>query len=305
MTCSAPINVSNDGSSGKCQLKCDYSFDYSDSVTTVTNNGDHVSLTYDESSVPPVKYNAKDYQVREVRLYTPSLHSYNGQKAPAEMLIMHSSGGSKLIVSVPIVESSSKTKTTRFLTTMADYVQNFVRNVGSSASMGNTTWNLNEFIPEKKFFSYKASAPFLPCNSGYDYVVFSTDDQAQATISRDALANIKKYIRSSNRSLATNTPFYKSEGPARAGLDSVSDDIYISCQPVGESEEQTIVKNGAQPEFVDDFKSLFKKGGVLDNPVFQVLAGVTVMFGVFKLGSLVFGKKKVSGAVSASGASAN
>jgi carbonic anhydrase len=278
---------------GSCQLKCDYAFTYGDSNASITNNATYISLSYDQLPQPPVIYNADKYQVREVRIYSPSIHRYEGQQAPAEMLIMHSSGSRKLIVSIPLVESSSRTKSSRFLDQVADYMRNFTQSSGQTASMGNATWNLNDFVPEKRYFSYSGTAPFPPCNNGYEYVVFSTNDNAQASISSNALAAIRSGISNSGIQVQNNTLYY-STNTAKATLDSVSDDIYISCQPVGESDEQTVVVNGSQGEatFISDLKEYMQKDKLLKNPYFQSVVAALVMLGVYKLGKLVFDRKK-------------
>lgn len=292
MSCTSPIDITS-GQVGKCELKCEYSYDYKDSNATITNNGNYIQLSYDQSSKPPVIYNAVNYQVREVRIYCPSLHRYQGQQAPAEMLIMHSSGNDKLIVSVPLVVSGSKSKTTRFMDQVADYLNKFAQSSGQSASMGNATWNLNDFVPEKIYYSYKGTAPFSPCNGGYNFVVFSTSNMAQATMSNNALNNIRQRINRSGIDVKSNT-YYISQYPAKASLDATTDDIYISCQPTGTSEKQEVVGGvkGKPTNFFEEAADFFVKGNILQNPITQVALAALVMVGVYKVGTLVFHRKK-------------
>ena len=69
-----------------------------------------------------------------------------------------------------------------------------------------------------------------------------------AAIHLDALAKPEN-VRGIN---AKPNKFYNSTGPARQGLESIGDDdIYISCQPTGSSEEQEVVeaKRKHQPTF--------------------------------------------------------
>ena len=85
----APINISKKSSSGKCDLKCAYSFQYKESLSTlVKNRGEYVSLSYAEQS-GMIKYNTQSYSVREVRLCHPSLHEFEGIKYDGEMIIVH------------------------------------------------------------------------------------------------------------------------------------------------------------------------------------------------------------------------
>lgn len=228
----APINITST-SNGTCELKCDYKFDYKSSNITLSNKTNYVQLSYDMASSPQVIYNSDNYQVREVRLYVPSIHRYNGGSADAELIIVHSSNSKNLIVSVPVRSSSVKGKTSRFLDQVADYVTKFAPNAGDQTSMGNATWNLNDFVPEKKFYSYSGTAPYSPCVDGFDYVVFDKVNAVDMT--QDALNKIKRHIADSKikpKSSSSKVSFYQSAKPAKNDLGAESDDdIYIACSP--------------------------------------------------------------------------
>ena len=66
------MNISRQNIAGVCNLKCNLSFDYPTSNCTATNHGTMISLTYDNGSVPPVKYNNLDYNVQDVYILSPS-----------------------------------------------------------------------------------------------------------------------------------------------------------------------------------------------------------------------------------------
>lgn len=291
MSCSdAPINITSPA--GTCELKCEYNFDYKDSNVVVTNAGSYLKLSYDLASSPQVKYNSENYNPREIRLYSPSIHKYQGQPADAELLIVHSSGSKNLIVSVPITQSRTTSRTAKFLDQLTNYVANFASSSGDTASMGNAVWNLNDWVPEKPYYSYSGSAPYSPCAGGFDYVVFNRYDAA--TIHPDALAKLKKYVSTSGIETKNNT-FYSSVGPARQGLDSIGDDdIYISCQPTGTSEEQEVV-GGAEKKptnFFAEAGDYIVNGQLLNNPITVAIASALVMVAVYKIGTLTFGRKR-------------
>ena len=44
-------------------------------------------------------------EVHEIRIYTPSLHTYDGVRAEAEMIIVHSGFGKNLLVCIPMKSS--------------------------------------------------------------------------------------------------------------------------------------------------------------------------------------------------------
>jgi carbonic anhydrase len=299
MSCNAPINIKNTAD-GVCDLKCDYSYDYKDSTTVLLNSGNHIQLTYDMSPSAPVLYNTDEYQVREVRLYFPSIHNYQYSSAQGEILIIHGSGGKNLIVSVPIIVDNTQSKTSKFLDQVADNISKFAPNAGETVSLGNTVWNLNDWIPQKKYYSYSGTTPYSPCISGYDYIVFSMNDSATASISANALNKLKRHISSSGIYTKQNT-FFVSKGIPKQGLGENTDDIYISCSPTSVSDEQEVVGKGLKTDsiktenFFSEMGDFMKKTNFLNNPFTTVVISALVMVGVYKAGTAIFGfKRKVS-----------
>ena len=291
MSClDAPINITTP--EGTCELKCEYNFDYKESSVILRNEGKYVGLSYDMTSSPQVIYNANNYQVREARLYIPSIHKYQGSQADAELIVVHSSANKNLIVSVPIMVGNSNTKTTNFLNQVAEYISKFAANQGDTAGMGNATWNLNDWVPEKKFNSYNGTAPYAPCARDYDYVVFNKYDSV--SISSKALATLKKHIKSSGIRTKNNT-FYTSTKVAKNSLDtSADDDIYISCSPTSISDEKEVVggKGGLDEKVFKNIGEYFEKGEILNNPITLGLISIVLMAGIYKVGTLAFGKKR-------------
>ena len=99
----APVNISMDSIIGPCVLKCDYNYNYGIYSPNITNNNNYLSLNYSGRS-NPVKYNGENYNATEIRIYNPSLHTYNkSTKADGEILIIHNGPGKNLIVSVPFI----------------------------------------------------------------------------------------------------------------------------------------------------------------------------------------------------------
>ena len=114
--CLSPVNISStDPSIKECNIYCTYYYDYNDSSCIVSVNkndpsGNYLEIKYDlknSGTSPQVGFNGENYNVSSIRLYQPSLHTYDGQYVPAELLIFHDGptykGGNskKLIVSIP------------------------------------------------------------------------------------------------------------------------------------------------------------------------------------------------------------
>lgn len=243
MSCSnstAPIDISSANVTGKCEYKCSYKFNYNDSNCTATNRGNYISLSYDKSSVPPVKYNSIGYDVNEIRIYKPSLHSYNNAKSDGELIVVHSSntGSNPLLVCVPIQINNSSSSSSLIFETVISKVASNAPSENESTTVPMKSFNLNSLIPSKPFYSYTATEPYQPCSGEVDYVVYSTAqvslDMKQTTFELfQQIIDNHAYTVSSGGTLL----FYNEKGSTKGG----TGEIYIDCRPVGESSETTDV----------------------------------------------------------------
>lgn len=247
----APVDIDQEHVLGKCELKCAYRYQYNGSSCVVTHRGDYLSLSYDASVSPPVVYNAVGYDVKDIRLYTPSLHSYHKLKTDAELIIIHSSstGANPLLVCIPIranslsssLSSLSSGSASSIMSTIIDSTAKLAPTQGETATLQVPTYNANAFLTTgKPFYSYTATEPFQPCASIVDYIVFDVIDAA-IDISSSTLSVLQQVIQKNAYTIAANnnksTKLFYNEKGANKGLTNGNDDIYIDCQPVGESDE--------------------------------------------------------------------
>jgi hypothetical protein len=135
------------------------------SVKCSSNNNSKVSF-----------YNAGTYTPSEIRIYKPSLHTYNGVPADAELLIVHSSNSKVesdgLIVSVPITMGGNKRSGLNAIITSANTLSAGTLALNSSAPISSAV-DANEFIPSKPFYVYNGTLPYESCGGNYYYAVFS------------------------------------------------------------------------------------------------------------------------------------
>jgi len=245
-TATAPINISSSKITGNCDMKCAYSFFYNNSACIVTNKGGYLSIGYDKSSAPPVVYNAAAYDVSEIRIYTPSLHSYSGSKTNGEMIIIHKSntGANDLLVCIPIKSNNTTSGSALFMQTLINTVANNAPSEGGQTSVNIPRFTLNTLVPHKPFYSYTATLPYQPCNSKVEYVVFDPAN-AYLDIMEDSLDKLYKVISQNPYDIKTGPSlFYNQNGPGSGG--AAGNEIYIDCQPVGASEESSqIVTDGS------------------------------------------------------------
>jgi carbonic anhydrase len=272
----SPINISLASITGKCDYKCAYNFNYNNSSCIATNRGDYLSLSYDNSSTHPVIYNASNYDVNEIRLYTPSLHSYSGSKTDGELIIIHNpiTGAVPLLTCIPIKSNNNSSVSSLLFKTIVDNVANSAPADGetTTVSLGDQQFNLNDLVPKKPFFAYSATEPYQPCSTNVNLLVYDSLT-VSLDIMPDTLTKLQSIIQNNSYDIKTGPNlFYNEKGPNLGG----SGDIYIDCQPVGESDETT--------EIITDMGSSYTFKDFLKNPYFKfilfMLLFVIVLYGL-------------------------
>ena len=275
-TATAPIDISMSKITGKCDLKCSYSFNYNNSSCLATNRGNYISISYDKSSSPPVLYNALQFDVKEIRLYIPSLHSYNDSKKDGELIIIHTSntGSIPLLVCIPIQSNNVSSTSALFLNKIIDTVASNAPSEDEATNVNIPNFNLNLLVPKKPFFSYAATEPYQPCSEKVDYIVFGLS----LDIMPVSLKKLQSIIQSNPYDIKTGPNlFYNEKGSTKRGAGS--GDIYIDCQPVGSSDDSTQIITNMDNNMDDNS---IKLGDWLNNPLVKLLLGsllfITILF---------------------------
>jgi hypothetical protein len=220
MSSEEPINISLENTSGDCNEKCEYSFTYSQSNCTASNNGYLLTLSYDSSQPPPALFNNYGYQVRSVSLYSPSIHNFNGSLVNGELVIYHNavSIGKPLYVCIPIVKTGNSTKILQEIVhACRDMTQGQVRDISKYVP----DYNLTSLVPTRPFFSYTD-------DSENNWIVFGKE---ASLLLSDKDADIL------SRTLLPQTSIICPSGPLvfynkKGSNNSIERDVYIDCQPV-------------------------------------------------------------------------
>jgi carbonic anhydrase len=283
----APIDITNNNSS-ICDLKCNYNFNYSLSNLNVTNRGEYLSMRVDKSNSAPVTFNAESYEIEEARLYRPSLHTYGGSKADAELIILHNnnSGSGSLMVCIPIIVGVSSNDSVSLFDSILLDVAKTANSYGKQTIINISTFTFNKFIPIQPFYSYSGTLPYSPCNGNYNYVVFSKDD-SNVYMSPSAFTLFTKLTTANKYSTKKNKGglFFNKKGVTTTSSDK--GDIYIECLPTGSSGE-TLVPT---PISSSSFSSpSFDFNMVYGNIIFSIIIGIVVLLALTKLASIIFGK---------------
>ena len=160
------INISAKNISGKCDLKCSYAFKYSESNSTAKNNGVMISLSYDSAKIPSVVYNDEKYNVSNIYITSPSIHTFNDASLPGEIIITHTpvKGGNTLEVAIPFKSSAESSNASQIITDIINKVATNAPSEGDSTNL-NMSFNLQVRRYTFKFCNNR--------NSSTNYKTFS------------------------------------------------------------------------------------------------------------------------------------
>jgi hypothetical protein len=252
-----PMNISMNRLDNYCDEKCAYSFNYQISnICNATNYGSYLYLNYfDSGTVSPVTFNANTYKVENIEIYSPSLHYFNNQTIDGEVIITHipTSIGKPLIVCIPI------SVTGRQATTATQIIEDIINAaVGKPLKQGDPTmtiklnnYSLNSIVPVTPFFFYTDT-------NDYNIVVYGLSNAI--SVNQSVIAGLQTIITGVSDIKYPSVQYleYNKTGPSM-GLNGESQ-IYIDCQPTGNSEETeqvTYSKNATNNDM----------GSVLNSPV--------------------------------------
>lgn len=300
----SPIDIKNNNNVLNCRGKCNLNYHYNQSHIIATNKKNYILLDLAKQSSTVLNYSTNtrgtscnaqggEYIINEIRIYRPSLHTYNGEHADAEILIDHKNtmGGNDLIISLPITSrSGTQPNATQQLERIINFLKKVGNNPGEGGNINDMNLNLNDFIPRKGFYTYSGTMPFLPCK---DCVIFIVWDLNEAAINLDldkindlkSIINKKSFnIQSFSKDLGLA---YNSSGASR--MSSAGDSIWIDCQPTG-SEGEIITsdkKDKSIPnsrDYINDIKKF------ISSDIFKILLGIILVFVAYYIFGLLKNK---------------
>lgn len=296
-TTTSPIDITNNYDS-TCDLKCKYSFKYPLSNLNLTNKGGYLYITPENFNDSPVTYNSNKYNVRGIRLYRKSLHTYGGKNADAELLIIHNNvnGSDILIVSIPIMIGSGNPKSSAIFDTIISEVAKTANSVGKQTSLNNVKFTLDQLIPMKPYFSYNGTLPYSPFNGTNSYLVFNIDNAI--SMSSSAFKSFSNIISESTSQInpVKNGLYYNEKGPTYYSPSGKSEEIFIECLPTGSSGEVLIEKDKTKETIFNNemMKNIF------NNKIFQgIFISFLIILALFLLKMIFYSMLMNKGANSA------
>ena len=292
----SPINITNNYDN-ICSLKCDYKFNYPLGSLIITNKGAYIYMTIVDPGInnPSVIYNAENYQVKEIRMFRKSLHTFSGNNTDAELIIVHKSiTGNSLLVCIPIMigntTNSDKPEANNIFDSIISEMSKTANSVGQKTTLNISTLTLNKLVPEKSFYSYSGTLPYSPSNGNNDIIVFSK--KYALNINQKTFNIFSKLISESNVQIqkVNNLGLFFNKNGASIITNNnnkgANDNIYIECVPTGSSGE-VLVKN--EPHMTKLF-DVSEMKSVLSNKILINFFGVFVVMGAMYGGKILIDK---------------
>ena len=270
------MNITQRSVYGRCNLKCSFSSKYDISNSSATNNDIFVSVTYDKQTMPSVIFNYQKYNVSNIKIYSPSLHLYDGAKVQAEIIIEHQpvSIGTALNVCIPIVQSSDNSKAGQLVSQIIEKVSANAPSKGNTTKLNITGFTLQNIIPNKPYFNYTNQ-------SGVNHILFSKLDAIP--VNQTLLTSLSKIIKPFQLTIVESKLFFNSDGPNTKN-DLAKQGIYSSCNPTGDSEETTNITTNKVYSF--DASSIFNNTNLINFVSFLIIPAfilaILVVFQILK-----------------------
>ena len=179
----------------KCKENCNFNFKYnSNSTCKLMNKEDYLEIKTDGKN--KVTYNSQGLSLDSVRLYVPSLHTFDGKHTDAELILKHSGGTKNFMVCLPIktVADSTTGDSVIFFKQFAPHIP-LDKNPLGHGVVNVKNWSLNNVMPAPKtpFYHYVGDSPYPPCNMQATMIVF--DNKHASVINASDLELIKKTIK--------------------------------------------------------------------------------------------------------------
>jgi carbonic anhydrase len=282
----------NENNPMTCIQRCGLTFNYGTSSCKISKTSYYISVEYDATN--PAKYNNISFTPVKINIFRPSLHTYDGYQTDAEMIIEHTTddaagGISGLLLCIPLVSSSLSVRNTA-----SQIIETIINNIptGSdeSATPSVTDFTLNTIVPKAPYYNYRGFKPYDKCdgNKIYQYVVFNPLNQGAIAIDFQSLRALRNALSASfilandttpedisynSRGTSLNNSTVPGEVSAYTGPGDGDDQIYIQCQPTGESNDEKIFKEPKVPFAID----MNSKNDNLNNILFTII-GIVAIF---------------------------
>ena len=228
----APINISS-GVNTPCTTGCSFTYDYGDSGSpSVTNQTTYLDITCwsDSNVILGGEIMSKNARVNSVRLYAPSLNTFNGYKADAELIITHGlENSSNVYVCIPVISSEKSGSSAKWFHKIIPFSPTLKRS--SKQIINATNISLNDLIPEAPYVVYEGGSFDWGCNKNDKMIIF--DKNVAINMKSDDYVTLRSLINraSYNISQPETDLLYVKDG-TKATANRPGGKRTMTCKPI-------------------------------------------------------------------------
>ena len=194
----------------ECRTMCNIKHRIKESNCFVGYKNKTITIKYDDGSY--TEFEDTLYELNEISIHTPSLHSIDGQKFDLEVCMVHkltdnSNENAGIIVSCMFERGPDFGKPEEFISQIINHIPIDEIEYDKEITV-STDWNASWLIPENSgYFSYTGSLPYPPCQENYRVFVY----EKIGTIGETNIETFKRYLDNNTRPirpLGQRTVFY-------------------------------------------------------------------------------------------------
>mgnify|MGYP001177584202 CR=1 FL=1 len=138
---------------------------YPDSNCNIRNMDNYLLLMYNKENINDYKevvtYDNKQYKLESMRIYSPSIHLYDGVTTHGEIVLYHISleDDGILNICVPLVVSANSPELeNKTFKNIVEHCYTKLGNAGETVTIHDKVFNAGSFIPKSSFYNYIAGS---------------------------------------------------------------------------------------------------------------------------------------------------
>ena len=281
------MNISPSDITNKCDEKCLFTYNYTlvNSVN-ISNSGTCFIISY-SSSNSPVTFNNLGYNLQNISIYFPSLHTFNTTTEVGEIVMNHTcqTNQTKILnICIPIL-SNGGLSCQLFNNIVACILGKSIYNTEDTTTITSSSAT-SYSLPNSNFNTFITSpAPYYYYSQSttQDVIVFGLNNgisltSALSVVGSSSSSDITSLVSPETFILfpSVSNLYYNSDGPS---VDYGDDNIYIDCQPVNQSNEQTLEFKSIKDMFSSSSTNKFKLGE-LNSTLLEILVIFLIAIGI-------------------------
>lgn len=247
MTCklsTAPINISS-GITSPGGDQTNISYDYGLASCSVTNYTTYLDINCFDG-LNKVEYDDIGFlNVTGVRLYSPSLNSYDGFKADAELIITHSGQGKNCYICIPINNSQKEGSSANWFSQVIPYSPT---GKNSAIPINVTNFSLNSVIPHASYYVYDKGTFDWGCNANDKMIIFHKNNAIN--MKNTDYKKLRQLIKPASYNINTTTEYITfnkkgtKEGPGVIAGNAAGKGM--TCTPIVDQDGNSLEENEKQ-----------------------------------------------------------